>query len=208
MEVFSQIIFPVFGMIIILFAIGTFFFPYGAKIKDKIQKIGLLGISLEISIVTAIILTGLLFCGIGFYLNEHSYKQKLDQVQAESTEKQAKLSKIEDQKEELNNLLTAFKNQSITYYFVLDDINENTAPPPAEKLSCIFYKNWREKSDSMVYKVKTGSNGYKVTFNNLSIEEFFDASPVVYLVNKESRQRWVASSFNPLSPTLYLQPEQ
>ena len=208
MDIFSTVIFPVFGMILIIFAISTFFFPYGAKVRDKIQKIELLGIKLEISIVTAVIVAGILFCGIGFYLSERSYQQKLAAAEAEASDKQNKLQEIAGQKEELNNLLTAFKNQTITYYFVLEDHDETTAPPPADKLSCVFYKNWMEKSDSIVYKVRTGANGYKVTFNNLSIDQFLDAAPVVYLVNKESKRRWMASSFNPLSPTLYLQPEQ
>jgi len=209
MDIFSKIIFPVFGMIMIIFAIGTFFFSYGANIRDKIQKIELLGIKLEISIVTAVIVAGILFCGVGFYLNERNSQEKIKDAIAEAQKKQGQIDSIETKRQQLYETLEFYKTQSISYYFVLDDHDENTAPPQADKLLCIFYKNFREKTDSTIYKVKIGgANGYKVTFNNLSPDQFFEAAPVVYLVNKESKKRWVATSFNPLSPTLSLQPEE
>ena len=111
--------------------------------------------------------------------------------------------------DEKNERINALTTQNITYHFVLDDLNPGTPPPPASSLICIFYKNWRDKTDSAVYRVfSSGASAFKVTFENLSLQQLADAAPAVYLYDKKSRKRWVSQSFNPLTPTITLSPEE
>lgn len=208
METFSKLIFPIFGMLMIVFALGSFFLRYGEKIKNQIQKLSLFGINLEISVVTAIILGGMLFCGLGFYLNENNYQKKYDAELNKIETKDKEISKLNDEKHQLNEILNSFRTQSISYRFVLDDLDENSALPPAKNLLCVFYKTW-DKTDSISYPVYPGeSKSYMVTFENLSLQQLINASPVVYLVNKLTKKRWVAQSFNPLTPYLSLTPDE
>jgi len=198
MEIFSQLIFPIFGIMLILMGIGAFFFKYGSNIKEA-QKFSFLGISLEISVVTAIILAGMAFCGLGFYLNENSYKQKYISGQKKADDQQKQIE-VKDQ------IIAFLKTQDITYQLVLDDDDENTTPPSAQSLTCVFHKNWDENSDSIEYKVSScaAQKAYKVTFKNLSLQEFSDAAPYIYLVDKKTRKKWYYHSFNPLTPTIFL----
>lgn len=207
MEIFAQLIFPIFGLLIILFAIGAFFFSYGQQIKEATQKIELFGARLEISIITAIILAGMIFCGIGIYLNETGYRKRYNDISKKIDDLNTNIATLSSQKQEITDALNRFKVQSISYRFTLDDLNDNMPPPPACSLNCVYYKSW-DKSDSITYRVfPAGSRSYRVTFNDLSEQQLTDASPVVYLVNNKTRQRWVATSFNPLTPYLSLSPE-
>lgn len=209
MNIFAQIIFPIFGLIMILFALGSFYFPYGTKIKDAVQKFDAFGIKMDISVITAIIIGGMLFCGTGIYLNENSYKNVAQKLAAEGSKKDTQLIKLVNLIDEKNDRINSFTTQNITYHFVLDDLDPREGPPPASSLTCIFYKNWRDKSDSSEYRVfSTGASAFKVTFQNLSLAQFTDASPVVYLRDKTNKKRWVAQSFNPLTPTISLKPDE
>jgi len=205
MTIFSQIVFPILGICMILVALGAFFLPYGARLKEAIQKIDAFGVKLEISVITAIMLGGILFCTLGFYLNEYSNSIQLKKLADSGLLKDKQLdnlqTQITDRDERINNLTT----QNITYHFVLDGLDANSPPPPAKSLVCIFYKNWRDETDSSVYKVfSSGSNAYKVTFENLSLQQLNDAAPAVYLYDKQNNKRWVSQSFNPLAPTISL----
>lgn len=208
MSLFSQVVFPVFGMLMILLAIGAFFLPYGNKIKDATQKFDAFGLKMEISVVTAIILGGMIFCGVGFYLNEHSYKLDYDKATVTIAEKDSEIQRQKNLVEAKNEEIRSMTTQNITYHFVLDDLDPTTAPPPANSLLCIFYKNWRDKTDSSIYNVfSSGANAFKVTFENLSLQQLTDAAPAVYLYDKRTHKRWVSQSFNPLTPTINLLPD-
>jgi hypothetical protein len=208
MNIFSQIIFPVFGLVMILIALGAFFLPYGRKIKGATQKFDAFGVKMEISVVTAIMLGGMLFCGVGFYLNENSYQKKYNDELSKVETKDREITKLNDENHQLNNSLNFFKAQSISYRFVLDDLDEHAALPPANNLICVFYKNW-DKTDSIIYRVYPGeAKSYMVTFENLSLQQLINASPVVCLVNSLTKKRWVAQSFNPLTPYLLLKPDE
>lgn len=198
MEIFSQLVFPIFGILLILMGIGAFFFRYGSNIKET-QKISFLGVSLEISVVTAIIIAGMAFCGLGFYLNETSYKQKY-------ISEQKNIAAIQKQADAKDLMIAFLKSQDITYQLVLDDDDETTDPPSAQSLTCVFHKNWDQNSDSVEYKVTAcgAQKAYKVTFKNLSLQEFSDAAPYIYLVDHKTKRKWYYHSFNPLTPTIFL----
>lgn len=200
MEIFSQVVFPIFGILLIVLGVGAFFFKYGSRLQ-RTQKLSFLGVSLEISAVTGIIIAGMAFCGLGFYLNENSYQQKYISEQKNNADFHAQI--------ELKDRMIAFmKTQDITYQLVLDDDDddENSIPPSAQSLTCVFHKNWDQGSDSVEYKVTAcaARKAYKVTFKNLSLQEFADAAPYIYLVDKNTKKKWYYHSFNPLTPTIFL----
>ena len=53
---------PVAGILIIGFCIASFFFPFGQRFTEAKQVIKGFGVDLEISILTAFLLTGVVFC--------------------------------------------------------------------------------------------------------------------------------------------------
>jgi hypothetical protein len=209
MNILAQIIFPIFGLLMIIFALGSFYFPYGEKIKEATQKFDAFGIKMEISVVTAIIIGGMIFCGISFYIQEHGYKNDKEKLEAENKQHIDNITRLQNQVDDKNDRINALTTQNITYHFVLADLSDTIPPPSASSLKCIFYKNWRDKSDSAEYRVfSSGANAFKVTFENLSLAQLADASPAVYLYDKKSKKRWVDQSFNPLTPTILLKPDE
>lgn len=206
MNIFSQLIFPIFGMIIILLAIVAYFFRDNKLELKKIQKFSAFGLTMEVSIITGLVLGGMIFCGIGFYLNEYSYEQKFLAEKKISEEKDKSITGLTKQLETEENIINSFKTQNITYQLVLDDSDQNTPPPPAKSLTCVFHKNWDPSSDSLEYEVTSSSaqKSYKVTFKNLSLQELSDATPYIYLMDKNNKKRWFYRSFNPLTPTIFL----
>ncbi|MDB5229679.1 MAG: hypothetical protein JWN76_484 [Chitinophagaceae bacterium] len=201
MNTFIQIIFPVFGLLMIVFALGAFFFSYGNRIKESIQRFDFLGIKLEISVITAIIIGGMMFCGIGIYVNEYGFKGKYEKEK----NNQQLITDLKRALQDKDDIINSFKSQTITYHLALEDLDEGTPPPSPKSLICVYRKYW-SSDDSTIYNVLPSVNGYKVTFQNLSFQEFADASPSLYLYDNSTKKKWACHSFNPLTPILTLKP--
>lgn len=56
----SSYFLPLLGMGIVVFCVLSFFFPYGEKLKGKIQKIKGFGVDLEVSVLTLFIIIGVI----------------------------------------------------------------------------------------------------------------------------------------------------
>lgn len=65
-----NLVLPVLGIVIVLFCLGSFVFPYGSKFGTATQVIRGYGLDLQISLLTALMLigVGLSLTGVGIYL--------------------------------------------------------------------------------------------------------------------------------------------
>jgi len=206
MPIFLQIIFPAFGILLIAYASSTFLFPFGEELRGKMQHFDGLGIKMDISVVTLIILVGLVFSGIGLYSIEYSYKQKYQNEENLNALSKDSINKLAEQVFDEQNIINYFKAQTITYQFVLDGEINDKEPLDIRSLVCVYNKYWQQGTDSIIYAVfpGPGPNSVKVIFNNLSEQEISNTTPRITIIDKRRKKKWSSPSFNPLVPTIFL----
>ena len=73
----TSIILPILGILILIFCVLSFVFPYGAKFKDKKQTINAFGVKLEVSVLTLFILIGVCLSSFGLYTQIKDYEGAL-----------------------------------------------------------------------------------------------------------------------------------
>ncbi|WDF79944.1 hypothetical protein PQ469_07985 [Mucilaginibacter sp. KACC 22773] len=194
-------ILPIFGMIIILLCMAMYRWGNQAKLIEK-QHFGGYGLQLDISVITLFILIAVLSIAVSVFFYYKSTDSKLTAY--ETMIKRMQLDSI-NTKQNTYETITILKSNFFCYRFKLKDL-PNGMPPEVSSLKFTFYKNYNDIQNGVELPVKPSGQGYKVTFYYTN-EDFQDAYPKVVLEDTKTKKRWVSPTFNPITPTVELIPE-
>jgi hypothetical protein len=196
MDVFVKIVFPVIGVIIILFCLLSYVLPFGARFKEKVQKIKGFGIDIEVSVVTLFILIGFILAFIGIFLNVKSYEDNIknmgDQIKSIVTQNQILKETIEGTKKMEVNLLLKL------------EIKDNVAAPKLSNLKCEYFINEQGRQKVYQCEVRRGiaNNQFQISFKDIQKDTTVWK---IVLRDNETGNKWVYNTpFSPCVPELKL----
>jgi hypothetical protein len=179
-------ILPTLGILILLVCIGAFIFPYGERLRGKIQKIKAFGLDLEISVITFFVLVGVVFCTAGVYLRMKNYETTLAEVSIE--------------RDKAREALTLSKKFELTAVINLENLDENNIPK-LDDLRCSYclYGDMSPRNIDVVKGYR--SNQFKIIFKDISSK-----SQIAQLTLEEisTGRKWIKENFMPLEPSYTL----
>lgn len=202
-DLLLKIVLPIVGLCIILFCVGAFFFRYGARLKDSVQEFKVFGADVKISILTVLILVGLILTFAGTYFTVVDTNAKLAKMLDEG---KAKIDGYERQQQLLQGELTALKlmqsqNKTLNYFLDLDGVTEIPNPKNLK----VVYKLWGDEDKENVLSctpiTKSGAQRLRITITDLDPGSFVTSLVVEDVVKK---RKWKAGQFFPFSPSLKL----
>jgi hypothetical protein len=175
-------ILPIFGLLILLFCILSYIFPYGEKFKEKIQKIKAFGLNIEVSVLTLFIIIGLVFSclGIYFYVNRYT----------------AQISKYETQINKLNTKLVEAEEKDIVLIVSLDGVSEENEPSLTD-LQCHY------RCPVLDQEVRADvSKGYLPAQYKIHLRDIKRTTYIVRLTIEDASngKKWVKENFAPFEP--------
>lgn len=99
-DVLANFVLPLFGMMIVIFCVSSFFFPFGQRFKESKQTIRGFGVDLEISVLTLFLLMGFIMIFAGFFLYIRStdlstLNQRIDTLQADLKAEQSLIERAQ-----------------------------------------------------------------------------------------------------------------
>jgi hypothetical protein len=99
-DVLANFVLPLFGMMIVIFCVSSFFFSFGLRFKESKQTIRGFGVDLEISVLTLFLLMGFVMIFPGFFLYIRStdlstLNQQIDKLQADLTAEKTLLERAQ-----------------------------------------------------------------------------------------------------------------
>ncbi len=100
-----------FGILIVLFCISSFVLPFGQNFTSKTQKIRGLGLDLEVSVLTLLLIIGfvLIFFGGGIWLQLQGINEQLDSLKTEKVKAEARANDLQEKLDKANSMeLVAF----------------------------------------------------------------------------------------------------
>ena len=185
----SRLFLPFLGIGILIFCILSFFFPYGEKFKDKIQKIKGFGVDMEVSVLTLFIILGVILSLTGIYIQIKDYEEQLYRAKKE--------------KDAVKEALEQSKKMEMKILVTLEDISENNIPK-LEDIQCKYFLYGDE--DPVMVDVTKGyrSNQFKITLTDITSK-----AHIAQLVLEEisTRRKWVKENFMPFEPMYELKKE-
>lgn len=177
---------PGFGMSVLAFCVLSYLFPYGERFKDKVQRIDLHVVKLEVSVLTLFVLVGLAMTLSVFYERTDT-KTLRDKVQAEES------------------TIERLRDNNITVDAVLEGVTSDSEMPRVGDVNCYF---WAANSKHNCI-VSESPNGLAlalhfeqidpvITMESVVIEEKYDAS------NPKPHRSWSTVSYRPFRPRVML----
>ncbi len=188
MSIFSAVILPILGIIIVIFCASSFIFPYGEKLRDRIQKINAFGVNLEISVITIFIIIGIVMAYTGIFLYVRDYETQLSQTRKGY---ETQLSEIRKDYETLRATLRA----DYTIIVRLPSVDKNRMQSQQLEGRFILYDGTRHETDPPFVDSKPGE--YRITFKdipkNLRVRE-------LVLTERTTQKSWFKADFTPSQP--------
>jgi len=135
-DVFANYVLPLFGMMIVIFCVSSFFFSFGQRFKETKQTIRGFGVDLEISVLTLVLLMGfmMIFTGLFLYIRStdlSTLNQRIDELQADLKAEQTLLERAQKFTVTANLLLPSnaainlANLEKIECWYYLDPTQEN-----------------------------------------------------------------------------------
>jgi hypothetical protein len=184
-----------FGILIVLFCISSFVFPYGQNFTGKTQKIRGLGLDLEVSILTLLIIIGfvLIFFGGGIWLQLRGINEQLDSLKAEKVKAESRVNDLQEKLDRANSM-------ELVAFIRLEDVDESNAPD-TNAVECL-YETSTGKGGNADVSVAPASGAFKI-----AVREITRDTAITDLIfrTKDKKRRWkAANSFMPFQPTYEL----
>ena len=187
----GAVVLPLIGILMVLFALGVFVSPRGARLRETTQKIKGFGLDVEVSVLTLFVLIGLTFSLAGIYLIVRDYEKKVSEVGTLRLE----LARAE---RDFSRALAQAKQIDVTALVTLQE--PGGAPPLPDDLRCrlhVFAGSTRQlRVDPGVKPLQ-----YYVNIDNISPAEVIRA---LECLHPGSNRRWALENFNPLQPEYQL----
>ncbi|MCK4527567.1 hypothetical protein KAW18_09370 [candidate division WOR-3 bacterium] len=182
----TDIIVPLLGIVIIIFCVLSFFFPYGEKFVDKIQKIKMFGVDMEVSILTLFIVVGVMMSFSGIYLHISNYEEKIKKANIE--------------KEKAKFALVEAKKMEVKIVVVPEGVDENL-PPKLADIQCEYWLPGDDKSFKADIIQGFSSNSFKIIIKDITPRTHISKLLLRDISNNTS---WIIKDFMPLEPSFKL----
>lgn len=183
----SDLVLPFLGVVLIVFSILSFFLPYGEKIKGKIQKIKAFGVDVELSVLTLIILVGLILSFTGMYVQIQDYDNQLNLAKADQLALQKALERA--QKFQVNVLLT------------LEDVTADDMPKP-DDLECEYHIMGEEQPVKVRVNEGYAFHEFRITLTDITTKT---AIRSLILKDLSTNRKWAYNKvIMPLEPSYTL----
>jgi hypothetical protein len=187
----------ILGILIVLFCILSFIFPYGSNFRDKTQKIQGFGINLEVSVLTLLLIIGfvLIFFGGGIWLQLRSVDEQLVTLKADKAAAEAHANNLQERLQKANAM-------ELVAFVKLDGVDELN-PPDANSIECL-YETSTGKGGNADVSVAPASGAFKIAIRDITRDTTISD---LILRTKDKKKKWRAEhSFMPLQPTYELKP--
>ena len=188
-SVLISYVFPILGILILLFCIFSYFFRYGEKFKGKVQKVKAFGVDIEVSVLSLFILIGLVFSALGVYLYLNNFDAKISNYEAQMNKIKTKLEEAE--------------KRDIVLLVSLDGVSEENEPSLSD-LQC-HYKCPVSRHDERA----DVSKGYFPLQYKIHLRDIKRTTYIVKLVMEDaaSGRKWMKMNFAPFEPYFKLETE-
>lgn len=192
-DVLSRIALPVLGIMILAFCLLSFFFPYGERFKEKTQKIKGFGIDLEISLLTLLVIVGMVLCATGIYPQIAGYEGRIASANEEARKAKAETDVVRE-------ALERSRIMRIQPLVTLEGVDA-TGMPNLMDLKCKYFLPRGDTPREAVVSPGYASNQLKVTLEDVSADTVIRS---LILVDLASQRRWWIENIAPLEPLYQL----
>lgn len=180
-------ILPALGIVILLFCLGSFLFPYGERFKGKIQKVKAFGFDLEVSVITFFVIVGVIFSLTGAYFQAKNYE--------------AELSNAKDKLDYANKKLEEEKRLDVTAFVALENIDVDSLPI-SENLECKYYFQLDDNPHRADVIVTGSGDRYKINLKDLPCAKMIEK---LEFKDRVTGRQWIKEGFYPLFPEYVLE---
>ncbi len=180
-------ILPIFGLLMLLFCILSYFFPYGERFRGKIQKIKAFGMNFEVSILALFILIGLAFSCFGIYLFVNNYETQINGYEAKISKIEAKIAEAE--------------KRDLVLLISLEGTNEENEPNFTD-LQCYY------SCPGLDQEVRADmSKGYIPDQYKIHLKDIKRTTFIVNLTIEDAAngKKWIKNNFAPFEPYYILE---
>ena len=179
-------ILPALGIVILLFCLGSFLFPYGERFKGKIQRVKAFGFDLEVSVITFFVIVGVIFSLTGAYFQVKNYE--------------AELSNAKDKLDYANKKLKEEKRLDVTAFVTLENIDVDSLPK-LENVECKYYfMNDKDEHVADVMLTRSGDR-YKINLEDVPSMKMIEW---LEFKDRSTGREWIKETFLPAVPTYVL----
>jgi len=195
---------PALGIIVVAFSLVALARPFGNRLRERNQRFKGFGVDLEMSLLTLVLLSGLLLCFAGMYVITRSYETQLAALaeypgrleQAEQAFKEAKQS--------FEDALIAVRRLDVNALVDLEGVPTTSGAAPPEGLSCAVYLFNTNKAFHLNVEQGLKTNQFKVALQNVT-----PTTPFVRMeCSDKIGRRWFIEQFSPLTPEYHLKLDQ
>jgi hypothetical protein len=183
-----QIVLPVVGILLLLTIVAALPFSISAAYRDKVQHIKALGVDLNISVLTLLILVGITLSLTGAFFLYHDYEQQL-----------AKLNLLPAQITALDAAhraeLARARQVDVVAFVSLDGLDSEHPPNPTD-MSCKLTLHGGAGSKEVQVSEGVHKAQYRVLLENMTAEGRIRS---LQCKLKDGRA-WFIDEFNPLEP--------
>jgi len=180
-------IIPGLGIAVLMFCLLSYFFPYGERFKDMVQKIDLQVVKLEVSVLTLFVLVGLAMTLSVFYKEKEDLKTLKEHVQKDE------------------NIIERLRDNDITVDALLEGVTSDSEMPKVGEVNCYFWTDnskhnctVSESSNALALALHFEQIDPAVTMESVAIEEKYDAS------SQRPHRGWSISYYRPFRPKVTL----
>lgn len=183
---------PLLGIGIIIFCVLSFVFPYGARFRDKVQKVSAFGLNMEISVITFFVLIGFACSFTGIFLKVRDYEDRL--TKATQAREAAEFAFAQSQKMQISALVT------------LKDVAVGQLPKLEELRGLCRMINQKDFTEVKVTRGIVGTQ-FRITFDDLTRTSVI--SSLVLEETKPGGRRWIYDRpISPFEPNFVLEAEK
>lgn len=177
----STVYLPILGIAIIIFCVLSFFFPYGAQFRDKVQKISAFGLNMEISVITFFVLIGFACSFTGIFLQVRDYEGRL--TVAKKAAEAAESAFAQSQKMQISALVT------------LDGVGVGQLPKLEELRGLCLMIGQKDPTEVRVTRGIEGTQ-FRILFDDLTRNSVIRS--LVLEETKPGGRKWIYD--HPISP--------
>ena len=190
------------GIVIILVCIGTYFFSYGERLKDKIQEIKAFGTDMKISVVTVFIFVGVALIIPMVWTGFNNTIKALDSSRQNLQSEKDSIIKERDVLKLKFEDAMAKRTRDQVCLLDLEGVSERDFPKKEDVQVVYVDENSTGLPQIIDHEITAGQHKkVKVTFKNINDDTEYATIEVIRI---STDQHWVFEEFRPARPLLSL----
>lgn len=192
-----SLVLPLLGIMIVVFCVLSFFFPYGERFKDKIQRIKGFGLDLEVSVLTLFIIVGVVLSLTGIYLQVKRYEEQVKRYEEQvlSAKEEARV---------VREALAKAQKMRMKPLVVLEGIDARDMPKLAD-VKCEYFLFANEKPVAVPVENGINGNQFRLTLEDVTYDTVIRS---LILKDRSTKKKWFYENFSPFEPLYTLKKQE